>query len=95
MSNRYKPHGQIKYVKVRGDFFWWGPWPDGYDVVIEIRDAIECNGVVWHHGCHKVVVTGPQPRPRSKTFIGETAWSQAERYAGDAISTLQRTLEGR
>jgi hypothetical protein len=91
MTTRYKPTGSLNYTKVRPDFFWWGPWPDGYDITIEVRDVQETNGVIWHDGCHKVVVTGPQPRPKSKTFIGETAWSDAERYASDVIAQLQRS----
>jgi hypothetical protein len=87
----YSPHGGINYTKGRGDFFVWGPWPEGYDVTIEVRDLYsERDRHVWGDGHHKVVVTGPQPRPKSKTFIGESAWSDAERYAGDVVAELQR-----
>jgi hypothetical protein len=89
MSNRYKPYGPVKYAKGRDSFFWWGQWPEGYNVTILVRDVIE-RGCIWPDGCHRVVITGPQPRPPSKTFIGESAWNKAENYAGDAISTLQR-----
>lgn len=42
----------------------------------------------------KVTVQGPPPAdgsklPRAKTFLGETAWSDAERYASDAHFVLQ------
>jgi hypothetical protein len=92
-GRRYFPHGDVNYVKGRGDFFTWGPWPEGYDVYIEVRDlrSERDHDYIWSDGHHKVVVTGPQPRPRSKAFIGEMAWSNAERYAGDVVSELQRS----
>jgi len=37
-------------------------------------------------------VLGPAGRPRGRTFKGETAWSDAERYAIDAVHTLERMM---
>jgi len=67
--------------------------------VIEACDVREVNGTIWHGGGRRVTcqetcaVTASHPagiRPakvqqgfRAKTFIGETAWSEAERYATD------------
>jgi hypothetical protein len=84
----YTPVGEST---IHRGFITWGAWPEGYDVYIEVRDVHSArDGHVWSGGYHKVVVTGPQPRPRSKAFIGEMAWAQAERYASDAVSKLQR-----
>lgn len=78
-------------TSVSRDFYHWGPIPEGFDVFIEIRDLREApSGRVWMGGYHKVVVTGPQPRLRSKAFKGEFAWSDAERYAGDVVGQLQQ-----
>ena len=91
-GRRYFPHGPVLYEKGRDSFFWIGAWPEGYDVHIEVRDlrSERDHDYIWSQGYHKVVVTGPQPRPPSKAFIGETAWCDAERYAGDVVSELQR-----
>jgi hypothetical protein len=89
----YTPVGPVTY---NSDFWIWGQIPDGYTVRIEVRDlrSERDHGYVWMGGHHKVVVSGPQPRPRTKTFIGESAWSNAERYAGDVVSDLQRKERG-
>jgi len=92
--NGYSPVGG---TTIKTDFWHWGPIPDGYSVHIEIRDLLSTkhdNGYVWRDGYHKVVVQGPQPRPRSRAFMGESAWSNAERYADDVVSDLQRIERG-
>lgn len=87
MSGRYTAVGS---ATVSRDFFHWGPVPAGYDVFIEIRDLRDDRGgYTYSGGYHKVVVTGPSPRPRSKAFKGELAWCNAERYAGDVVTALQ------
>jgi hypothetical protein len=87
-GRRYFPTGP---VTVRTDFWHYGPIPDGYDVYIEVRDLYsERDRWMFPDGYHKVVVEGPQPRPRSKAFHGETAWSDANRYAGDVVAALQK-----
>ena len=84
----YTPTGS---TYVRRDFWHYGAIPEGYDVYIEVRDlrSERDNGYVWSAGYHKVVIVGPQPHPRSKAFKGETAWSDADRYASDAVQSLQ------
>jgi hypothetical protein len=86
-GRRYHPVG---LTRRRRDFWKWGDIPEGYDVYIEVRDL---HSERDHHdfadGYHKVVITGPQPRPRSKAFQGEMAWCAAERYAGDCVAELQ------
>jgi hypothetical protein len=78
---------------VRRDFWHWGPLPEGYDVYIQVRDLYsERDARVYEDGHHKVVVTGPSPKPRSKSFKGEMAWADADRYAGDVVSELQRQV---
>lgn len=89
MSKRYKPHGDVNYVVTR-DFHIWGPRLTSHDIFIEVRDLVDDRGRVYQDGYHKVVITGPQPRPRSKAFEGESAWCDARRYATDAYSQLQR-----
>lgn len=88
--NGYSPTGP---TWIKNEFWYWGQIPKGYRVHIEVRDLLSTkhdNNYVWTDGYHKVVVTGPQPRPRSKAFIGESAWCNAERYAGDCVAQLQR-----
>jgi hypothetical protein len=77
---------------IKTDFWYWGQIPEGYKIHIEVRDlqSVRDHGYVYQDGYHKVVVTGPQPKPRSKAFHGESAWCNAERYAGDCVSELQR-----
>lgn len=90
-GRRYIPTGSSWWK----DISFFGHMPDGYVVVIEVRDVYsERDRYTWGGGYHKVHVTGPQPRPRSKAFIGETAWSDAERYAEDVVSDLQRVARG-
>ena len=48
------------------------------------------SGHVWGGGAHRVRITGPAGHPKSTTFYGETAWSDAERYVRDAIHWYQR-----
>jgi hypothetical protein len=47
-------------------------------------------GDIFREGAWKVTVSGPQGKPRTRTFTGETAWSKAEMYAYDALYWLQR-----
>jgi len=61
-------------------------------VTLDICDVQDDRGNVWHDGCHRITVKGPKGRPRSKTFIGEMAWSEAQRYGSDAIHKLTKLL---
>lgn len=56
------------------------------DIVIIIEDADlrdKQNGKVYEGGASRVRVEGPGPKVRPKVFFGESAWSDAERYASD------------
>lgn len=46
-------------------------------------------GMRYECGAYRVRVKGPNP-PRTKTFRGETAWSDAERLMGDWCIELAR-----
>jgi len=60
--------------------------------VLEHRDGAP-TGQPWHDGAHKVTFSAPagtlRPLPRARTFIGETAWCDAQRYADDAATAHQ------
>ena len=47
-------------------------------------------GYRYDRGAYRVTVTGPEGHPRTKTFRGESAWSQAACYARDAVQWLNR-----
>lgn len=47
------------------------------------------SGHIWTAGAHKVVLTKITGW-RTKTFYGETSWSDAARYAGDAATACGR-----
>jgi hypothetical protein len=73
-----------------------GPWSietinhyAGASVTTEIADLRDKrNGQVYRQGAYRVrvrchpVLSG---QPRTKSFYGETAWSDAARYADDAL----------
>lgn len=103
MNARYTPTGT--WLNKPLDFQTWYGTEGRYlkYVTIEVSDVIENrSGHVWRAGAHRVWVAYPYPKngrpkgaPRSKTFIGETAWCDAERYAADAVAFLRRYEEGR
>ena len=99
MTKRYKPVGNWRpnnsEIVVFGASVRYAQY-----VNIDVSDVREDNGHIWSNGAHRVKVTRPplwgdEPLPRGKTFIGELAWADAARYAGDAINTICRTYEGR
>lgn len=51
-------------------------------ITILTADAVDGNGRVWPGLASKVVVVGP--KHHEKVFVGESAWSDANRYAIDA-----------
>jgi hypothetical protein len=63
-------------------------------VTIEIADMLDKKlGSVYRDGTHRVVVSNSPTivgQPRTKTFYGEMAWCNAERYAEDALWFFQR-----
>ena len=84
MSARYKPVGNWREDQtLRG----YSPDDEPIAITIEISDVREVSGTIWHDGAHRVKVdTERRPKPRGKTFIGETAWCDAQRYAGDVLT---------
>jgi hypothetical protein len=55
----------------------------------DLRDTR--SGTVYREGAYRVqVVSTVSGAPRTKVFKGETAWSQAERYAEDARLFFRR-----
>lgn len=65
-------------------------------VTVELRDVVERsdNGVVigrWRSGAYRVTAPGK----RTKVFIGETAWSDADRLAYDWDIEIQRAAHAR
>lgn len=68
----------------------WGPVPEGARYFV--ADLLEKrSGHVWQNGAHKVQITTKRPgAPRSRTFYGESAWSDAARYIDDFENWLRR-----
>jgi hypothetical protein len=81
-----------------------GPWDVEADVQIDDYDGEQAGrvvtksgplrddrtGTVYAEGAWNVTVDGPKGHPRSKTFDGESAWSNARRYADDAAYWIRR-----
>lgn len=68
---------------VQGDS---GEWT----IITEQADMLDTKlGTTYIGGAYRVRVEGPGPAPRTKTFLGETAWSDAERLAYDHIIGLR------
>ena len=64
---------------------------------IEFCDAIEvATGTHWSNGAYRVAIeSDSKPKPRNKTFIGETAWMDARRYAEDMQLDLRLRAQER
>jgi hypothetical protein len=59
---------------------------DAAIITVQVADILEKHsGHVWRSGTYKVTLTNV-PGMKSKTFNGETAWSDAARYASDAAT---------
>lgn len=68
--------------KVKGD--WATDTVLSDHVKIEVSTLIDTrNGQEYRDGAHRVVVKNVEGY-RTKTFKGESAWCNAERYANDA-----------
>jgi hypothetical protein len=80
MSARYEATGTWETT--------WQVSVRGATIIIEVRDLRDTrSGTVYRDGCHRVRITRAEAlpgQPRSKTFKGESAWCNAERYAEDA-----------
>ena len=66
---------------------------DTLTAFIDVSDVQEIGtSRVWHAGAHRVRFVGnARDIPRGKTFVGETAWCDAERYARDAVTRHQHS----
>ena len=62
-----------------------------WTIITEQADMLDARnrGVTMSGGAYRVRVEGPGPAPRTKTFLGETAWSDAERLAQDHLIGLR------
>jgi hypothetical protein len=92
MSQRLNPERYAVHGKWREVARWAGyvTSPDGNDdradIIVITADLLEKrSGHVWSDGAYKVTLKNV-PDMRTKTFHGETAWSDAARYASDAAT---------
>jgi hypothetical protein len=84
---RYAVHGEWRHAAGWAGFV---VLPDGNDdradITVQVADLLEKrSNHVWRSGAYKVTLRNV-PGMRSKTFYGETAWSDAARYASDAAT---------
>jgi len=64
-----------------------------WTVIVEIADLLDTKTqTTYTAGSYRVRVEGPSPKPRAKTFTGESAWSSAERHADDVCREIERTI---
>jgi len=91
-NKRYQTEGAWIQVKGVSVFPYRGGDAFGR-VVTYTADLLDTKtGHIYYNGSYRVSVLGPAGRPRGRTFKGETAWSDAERYAIDAVHTLERMM---
>lgn len=88
-TKRYRPDGPWSIDKVY----------DAADVnvtaIIEVSDLVErYTSRRYVNGAWRVRFEG-EAHPRAKSFYGETAWSDAARYADDEIHKLRMSHLGR
>lgn len=64
----------------------------GVNVITESATLKDTRGgYEYRQGAWRVRVEGDLPdKPRTRTFKGESAWSAAERWAGDLVWQLRR-----
>lgn len=64
----------------------YGEW----DVIVEQADAHDTRtNTTYTGGAYRVRTEGPSPKPRAKTFIGESAWNNSARHAEDIAAQLR------
>jgi hypothetical protein len=92
MSSRYTTPGPwttISRTNVNG---YYGTRVGAVQIETGPLIDTKCNNQRYEEGAHRVTITkrpeGVAVWPRGKTFKGETAWSQAERYRDDCIQDL-------
>ena len=61
-------------------------WREPNDsIVVMVADLVDSRGNVWRDGAYKVEHNGK----KVKAWKGETAWSDAERYAYDLVMKIR------
>lgn len=58
---------------------------DGVDCTQWVCDLVDDRGYIFYEGAWKVKIGNR----RAKTFKGETAWSDADRYLSDAVTAIR------
>jgi hypothetical protein len=86
--NRYAVHGEWAYAAHRHGLVDRGIDVQPALIEVKVADLVEKGreNHVWKHGAYKVILQNVPGTMRSKTFYGETAWSDAARYASDAAT---------
>lgn len=88
--SRYKTQGA--WDRVTTHIFTDGDDKEIAIVVTEIADVLDTRtGHFYRGGSYRVRVPkcNINPKPRGKTFVGETAWSRAENYHDKAVSEIR------
>lgn len=84
-ADRYAVHGSWR-ERERRHYRFDDDQPGYAEIVVQVADLLEKgSGHVWTSGAYKVALKNV-PGMRSKTFYGETAHSDAARYASDAAT---------
>jgi hypothetical protein len=84
-KDRYAIHGDWRYAAHRHGLVDRGADVQPALIEVKVADLLEkASGHVWNSGAYKVILQNVPGGMRSKTFYGETAWSDAVRYASDA-----------
>jgi hypothetical protein len=86
MSKRYRIHPDDTWHPMDVSYSYFAP----YGISIEYRDVQETysdgHTVTWSDGARRVKAPGK----RTRVFIGEMAWADAERLAGDYLNEFRR-----
>ncbi|MCD6056513.1 MAG: hypothetical protein K0Q89_43 [Thermomicrobiales bacterium] len=86
-KDRYIVHGEWRYAAHRHGLVDRGDDVQPALIEIKVADLLEKRSEhVWKDGAYKVILQNVPGKLRSKTFYGETAWSDAARYASDAAT---------
>lgn len=97
MSARYSVEGPWQEAD-RSDVTFYNDDRDRITHVLTEYATLRDNrgGWTYPNGAYRVRITGYRPSdcPRGKTFRGESAWSQADCYARDAVWALRRRTGG-
>lgn len=96
MTTRYAIVGSWSTEEtVTAEDMSWGGDSTRYSVITEtatLRDTR--SGTEYREGAYRVRVVPTLAGHRGKTFRGETAWSDAARYAGDIVTAIRFGREG-